>query len=287
MTYIFLCILFSTVILIVFKLANKFSIPVLPIILLNYLVAFLLGGILAIPVRLDLDQILKILPFAMLIGALFIGLFFIVSQTTALSGMTITSIASKMSVIIPAGFSLIYYGESTGWIKLAGMITALIALFLSVYKRSDRKIGWYFWVFPTILFLGNGILDSLLKYTQEEQLDHFNLYLFNSLVFGSALLIAFVLWMAQKSKWPKRSWSNKAVLLGSLLGVSNFGSLFAMVNALKSPIDSSLVFFFNNTGVVLASTLLGILVFREKLSRLNLAGILLALLALFLMSLPS
>ena len=285
MGYLILCILSSAIILTILKWAGIQKLNAFRIILTNYVVATGVALVLACPVNHSHEEILLVLPWAATIGIIFILMFLLVSKTTVISGMTITSIATKMSVVVPVLFSLIYYHESLGLIRLSGFGIALVALVLSVYSRNQARSGLLFWFLPVILFVGNGLLDSLLKFTQAEKLPDFDLYLFNMLVFGSALISGLLLspWLAFKSTTRKAL--QQEILLGILLGLVNLGSLVGMIMALRSSLPSSLVFILNNTAVVVLSTIIGILAFREKISKVNLAGILLALVAIVLVSL--
>ena len=80
---------------------------------------------------------------------------------------------------------------------------------------------------------------------------------------------------------------------GILLGLVNFGSIFFLVKTLnyqhplQGSIDSSVVFGINNIGIVTLSVLLGVLLFKERLSRINIAGILICILATFILTFAS
>ena len=70
---------------------------------------------------------------------------------------------------------------------------------------------------------------------------------------------------------------------GLLLGLANFGNIVFYVRAHQALADRpSLVFAAMNLGVVALGALVGTLAFREKLSRLNLAGVALAAVAIVL-----
>ena len=286
MLFIFLCVLFSTSILIIFKSAGNQNLPALPIIVINYFIAAALGFLLAGKEVFSQSFNYSCLPYALLIGLLFFILFLIVAKTTEISGMTITSIASKMSVVFPVLFSIIVYHESLGLIKLVGIVLALIALFTTVYQPTGLKNSLLYWLLPLTLFIGNGFLDSLLKYTQFEYLSDTNIFLFNGFVFGGALIIGFPVLIFRK-KTLRYKFNGKLVFMGILLGLVNFGSLWAMVKALNSHIDSSLVFIINNTGVVILAAIAGISFFKERLGILKLLGILLALLSIFLLTMQA
>ena len=57
--------------------------------------------------------------------------------TTQRSGLSVVSVATKMSVVIPVLFGLIYYKESLGFFKLLGISLALIAVYLSSIKSKS------------------------------------------------------------------------------------------------------------------------------------------------------
>ncbi len=80
------------------------------------------------------------------------------------------------------------------------------------------------------------------------------------------------------------------MLLGALLGAVNFGSIYFLVKTLNythpqhGTIDSSVVFEINNIGIVALSVILGMLIFQEKLSRINVAGITVCIIATILLA---
>ena len=79
-------------------------------------------------------------------------------------------------------------------------------------------------------------------------------------------------------------WKNLAA--GLLLGAINFGNILFYVQAHRAlPGQPAVVFASMNIGVVVLGTLVGVFAFREPLSRLNRAGIVLAILAIGLIAL--
>jgi multidrug transporter EmrE-like cation transporter len=73
-----------------------------------------------------------------------------------------------------------------------------------------------------------------------------------------------------------------------VLGVVNYASLLLLVMALgKGELPASLIFPLMNIGAILFATGAGILLFRERLTRLQWTGVALCVLALALMMLPS
>ena len=75
---------------------------------------------------------------AIIIGVLFIIMFFILGRSTQKAGMGITTIAGKMSVIFPIAFSILYDPEDVlSPLKLAGILVTLPGVLLTVFKKKQ------------------------------------------------------------------------------------------------------------------------------------------------------
>ncbi len=167
MEYIFLSILSASGIFAMFKLTDKKNLPTPSVITINYLVAYLIGFALYPENPLNaVSQAWFTMAFS--IGFLFIVFFFVIGLSSKYAGMSITSVAGKMSVIIPIAFSILYYKEALTSLKIAGMALALVSLFLTVYKSESKHsdAGLKRILLPILLFFGTGCIDSFIKYTQ-------------------------------------------------------------------------------------------------------------------------
>jgi len=72
---------------------------------------------------------------------------------------------------------------------------------------------------------------------------------------------------------------------GFLLGIPNYFSIYFFILALRiDGLDSSSIFIINNVSIVLLSTLLGIVCFKEKISPKNWIGIGIAILSILLIT---
>ncbi|MCG2420048.1 EamA family transporter [Aequorivita sp. F47161] len=281
-----LSILSSTMIFVVFKLFSKFKINTLHGLTFNYVTACFCGIIfqketvdfLAIPS-------FSWFPFALVLGALFIIVFNLMAITTQRSGLSVVSVATKMSVVIPIIFGLVYYNESLGFLKITGIILALIAVYLASIKTKDGiKIKRSNFIFPILVFLGSGIIDTTVKYLEGEFIAKHDIPIFSATIYAMAGVIGFVILAFQASKGNFK-FQFKNVLGGIALGIPNYFSIYFLVQALRSGIfDSSGVFTINNVAIVMFSTLVGILLFKEKLLVKNWIGIGLAVISIILIA---
>ena len=292
MHFLLLCILSSTAIFVIFKTIDRFKIPSFPVIVINYLCATILGFVIYSGPN-DPSAILESLwlPISALIGVLFILMFFLVAYSSRKAGLSVTTVASKMSVIFPIVFSLmIDPSDQLSLMKTAAVLFALGGVVLTVYKpdkvKSERSIIFV----PLLLFVGMGTVDSMVKLAQQKYVPDNETALFSAILFLNAFLsgiLAMFFYRKQLRQFLRlRVWA-----WGLLLGAVNFGSIFFLVKALNFrsatgfDMDSSVIFGANNISIVALSVLVGLLVFKEKLSLINWVGIVLSALALLLFTL--
>lgn len=284
MIYLLLSILSSSVIFTTFKITERFKTNLVKLITVNYLVAALLGfSFNHNPLSVSDALTSKWLPFALLIGFSFILMFFLIGYSTRLSGVAVTTIAGKMSMVIPILFSILYFSEKTTILKVSGLVLATVAVFLTSYRSVNKAKNLILFILPIAIFLGSGITDSIVKYAQNYFVPNSMSLLFPAMVFLTALLLG-LLFILINPKSISKSFTIVELIGGTILGIANFGSLYFFILALNnSKLDSSIVFGLNNICIVLFSILIGSIMFKEKLSRVNFSGVLMAVIAILIL----
>lgn len=286
MIFLLLSILSSSVIFVVFKLYNRFGINTLQAIIFNYFFAFS-AGLLVNAQPLDLQRIPSEawFPGTIILGFMFIAVFYLAALTTQRSGLSVVSVATKMSVAIPVLFGIFLYNESTGWLKISGIVLALIAVYLtSIKKKEGITIRKRNLIFPLLVFFGSGIIDTTIKFLEASYVSEEDVALFTSVIFGIAGCIGIFILVIQGLR-NNLNLSFKNVLGGIALGIPNFGSIYFLVLALRTNgMESSTVFPINNVAIVMISTLLGILLFKEKMLAKNWIGIGVAIVSIILIA---
>ena len=285
-----LSILASTFIFVLFRLFSRYSINTLQAIVVNYFVACSCG-IIGYQNSIELSAILNYdwFYFTLALGALFIIVFNLMAKTTQVSGLSVVSVATKMALVIPIGFGLWHYQEPLGSFKAAGIILALVAVYLvSVKKHSGVTLQKRNLLFPVLVFIGSGLIDTSLNFMQNDFITDKSLIpIFSSTIFMTAGVIGIMILVAQKIKGVLVL-ESKNVIAGIALGVPNYFSIYFLVEALGSDLlDSSGIFTLNNVAIVVISTLLGIIFFKEQLSVKNWIGIILAIMSIALVSLTA
>lgn len=221
---------------------------------------------------------------AILLGVLFITIFNVMALTAQRNGMSIASVASKMSVIIPIVFGIYIYNESAGLIKIAGIILALAAVYLASVKTKQNVPIQKSLLLPFILFIGSGIIETSLKYIETNYVEANGIPIFSATIFGSAGIIGMVI-IAIKTLRRTLNIDLKSLPAGLVLGIINYSSIFFLLKALQyDGAESSTIFTINNVTIVMLSALIGAGLFKERLSPKNIFGIILAIVSIVLIS---
>lgn len=283
MFYLLLSILSSTLILIIFKSLERFKIRIFNVIVINYIAASISGLFLyKTPISISEISTAPWLINSIILGIMLIILFYTIGLSSQKAGITITSIASKVSVIIPVLFSILYYSETITWIKILAIILGLTSIVLLVFKNKGFQIKNI--ILPALLFFGIGVLDSIIKYSQATYLDENTYSIFSGMSFTFAGIIGISLSFFNKNVLYDFA-KIKVWITGIILGLANFGSMYFLLIALnKSGLDSSVVFSINNLSIVMLSVIAAISIFKEKVSVLNWIGIILSLISLFVLT---
>ncbi|MDT0644492.1 EamA/RhaT family transporter [Zunongwangia sp. F363] len=286
MIYLLLSILSSSIIFVVFKLYNKFGVNTLQAIIVNYYIACTVGFFGYIK-NLEISEIpaQSWFPGTLILGVLFISVFYLAAITTQKSGLSVVSVATKMSVAIPVFAGIFLYKESTGIFKLSGIVLALVAVYLtSIKTREGLSIKKENLIFPLLVFLGSGIIDATINFLETTYVSETDVGLFSSTIFAIAGIIGTCILLGQAIA-GKLKLSLKNVLGGVALGIPNYFSIYFLVMALRNPgFESSVIFTMNHVGIVTVSTLVGIAFFHERLLRKNWIGIFLAILSIVLVA---
>ncbi|SDR98759.1 EamA family transporter [Gramella sp. MAR_2010_147] len=286
MIYLLLSVLSSTIIFVVFRLYKKFGINTLQAIVVNYFIACTVGFFGYIEGS-DFTQVPSEnwFPGALMLGVLFIVVFNLAAITTQKSGLSVVAVATKMSVAIPVLCGIFLYNESTGILKIIGILLALVAVYLTSIKTKEGiSIKKENLIFPLLVFLGSGIIDTSLKYLETSYVSETKVGLFSSTIFATAGCLGVIILVIQ-AFMGKLNITYKNILGGIALGIPNYYSIYFLVMALRSEgFESSTIFTMNHVAIVTVSTLAGILLFKEKLIRKNWIGLILAVISIILVA---
>jgi drug/metabolite transporter (DMT)-like permease len=282
MIWLMLSILLNTYIGIVFHLFKKFGLSNLQGIIINYLVCILTGMVFSGINPFVPEYFAKsYFPFAIVQGFCFFVIFYIISIAVQQVGISATQTANKLSLVIPVVAAYFLFHDSIGVLKMLGILLAGIAVIL-VSKKENSNGAKSSLLLPIIIFFGSGFLDSLTSFMQQKK--YFptpaDTSVYIMFCFASAFVFGGLFLLYQFSQ-KKETWNFKNVIGGVVLGIPNYFSIYTFIMALDAGLlQASALVPVNNIAVVFASTIFAIVLFKEKVIRINWIGLAIALVSI-------
>jgi len=276
MIYIFLSVCCSVFVSVLLKLAKRYEIDTRQAITWNYSIAGVLTLLIFKP---EIPQFSETLyPVYIALGLLLPSLFLILALSVQYTGIVKTDVAQRLSLFIPVLAAFLIFEEAYSLLKIAGIVIAIIAIIFSIPWQKQTESSNSYWIYPLIVFIGMGIIDILFKQIARTE----------NIPFTSSLLVVFtfafiisVLYLLYQMLINGLKPTIINFICGWILGIANFGNIVFYLKAHQTlSKQPSLVFSAMNIGVILLGSAVGVLLFREKLSRLNYAGIILALISI-------
>lgn len=281
MIYLLLSILFTTAVFLTIKEFQRYQLDNFQAIVVSYFVALGIGSwhsASAFSVSFVVAQ--SWVWGALVISTLFIITFNLMAITAQKGGLSVMSVANKMSVVIPISIGVFLYNEDVGVLKITGILLALLGVWFTSVKKGSAQFDKRYWYLPFFIFIGSGLADAIINHMQTHYVPHDVLDLFSTSLFLFCGIIGIVVLIVKKLL-GKLIFSLKSCVGGLILGVPNYFSIYYFLKALSQPnYESSLIFSANNLLVVLVSVLLGLFIYQEKLSKQNYFGLGMSVLAI-------
>ena len=286
MIYLILAILFSTGVFVAMRLFERFGLDNHQALMWNYVFASATGFIVCD--KFDTLPELVAEPWfglSILTGFWFIFTYLLMTASTQRSGVTVTSLSSKLSVVLPTLAGVVLFSETLNLVATMGIVLALVALVLVVGgKKNNVKTkgnGWMVTLLPVFIFFGTGTGDILMKITEQQNAVG-NLGFMIAFIYFVALIfgIIIVVWDIARGK---SRWQWKSAAGGIMLGVINYFSTFCVYNSMRC-FDNVVLFPIYNIGVVSLTAIVGWLLFKEKLTWKNYLGLGIAIIAVILIT---
>ena len=277
MIYLIISIVCSVTVAVLLKLAKRYKINIAQAVTWNYLFAIGLSWIFFRPALSDFS-LATIDSTYLALGILLPVIFWFLAYSVKHIGIAKTDIAQRLSLFIPLLASYFLFGEQFSSLKIAGLIIGFMAIFFTLYRKSGTKVPSAALLYPVIVFIGFGLIDTLFKkVAQIKDIPYTSslIIIFAIAFVISALSIAFQ-YINQKRKPELINF-----ICGCILGLFNFFNILFYLKAHAAMAENpSVVFAAMNMGVIILGSLVGIIVFKEKLNKINYLGLTLALLAI-------
>ena len=275
MLFLVLSILCSVIVGVIFKITRKYKGNPTQIVTFNYAIALALCYFTFSP---NLAEVDASAPWNIYIAIGILLPFVLLSLVASIKHMGIvkTDAAQRLSLFIPILAAWLIFKEEFNSYKVIGIIIGFMALLFILRKQSANTENK--WFFPAAVLLGFGVIDILFK----------QVALYTSLPYPTSLFVVFCVALSvaivisiYEIGIKKVKLEPKNILFGALVGIFNFGNILFYLKAHKAFAENpSTVFAGMNMGVIVLGSLVGLLFFKEKLSKINFIGIFLALISI-------
>lgn len=291
MNHLFLTIILITVLFVIFRLFTRYRVHTFYAVVINYYVCIVTGALFLskVPDQTDLPHEPDWVHWGIFTGALFVPCFYLMGLTVEKVSVTVSTVANKMSLVIPVVFSFLFLNKGPDDFSVLngiGIALALGSIVLTSLKKEAPAAGGAGTLgkllLPLSIFVMGGAIDTMVNYANYTYLKGeaqaiFPLVMFTTAaVTGTGVMLFHIIIGRRFPKW-------KDVAGGIVLGIPNYFSMYFLLKTLSDfNNDGALVYPVVNIGVIALAALSSVLLFRERLSPWNLCGICLSVVSLIL-----
>ena len=205
------------------------------------------------------------------------------SQTGSYSIMMVFNLSG--GIVIPAIVS-IFFGDKLSIIQIISILLIFVSVYMLSKKKDDVKNSAVFFVFCALLAICNGTYGALLNAQQQitsvEQKEEMVLY-----TFMISSIVAFITLIVKRKKGTLKAFKQTKkscfhLITCAIIAALAINLLVIILEIIESP---TLLYTFDNAGVMLMSFLISAIIFKEKITKINVIGCALMCTGLITMSL--
>lgn len=249
------------------------------IILGNYITCVLVGFLMLPDRSMVLHGSLSTLLFGVIGGFFFAAGLTAMQSSIRANGAALTAAFAKLGLVVTLGVSVLCFGERPGAVQLIGIALVFAALAL-IHGGAKKEEGGSFLLLLLVLLTGGGG-DAMSKvFEQLGGEGEGTLYFF--WLFLTAAVLAAVLAMRETRLTGKKILPGE-LAAGVLVGLPNYFSSWLLLLALER-MPALVVYPAASTGTILLVMVFSALLFHERITRRQMAGLGLILAALVLLN---
>ncbi|MBQ8202962.1 MAG: EamA family transporter [Clostridia bacterium] len=240
-----------------------------------------LSSVVWIIVLAPLSNLSNILPIEIIFGIIYgvVQALFLFFKMRAMSTgpISITSVVCNCSMLITTLFGIFVYDEKSSVLQIIGLVAILASVILCADPKSDMKMTFKWAIYCLFYFLFCAAVGIVFKVFGKTEGNGSNMIIVSAVTMVVLLLI---LSLATKEKF---SLSKKQAFYAVLAGI--LSCCYNRFNLILTANLPSVVFFpiFNGT-LVLFCTVVGAVIYKEKFSKMQLAGVIIGIVAIVLLS---
>lgn len=280
MLFLLLSICCSVAVGILFKISRRYNVTIPQVVTWNYVFAILLCYLFFSP---DTSEVNASSPWAIYAPLMLLmpSIFLFLALSIKHMGIVKTDTAQRLSLFIPILAAWFIFKEDFNTLKIIGLCVGFPAILMILSRQDTNKSNN--WIYPAIVLTGFGIVDIHFKQIALYTTLPYTTSLF--IVFCGSLVVSAIAATIQIVS-GKQKFGVINLGIGALIGIFNFGNILFYLKAHKAFAENpSTVFAAMNMGVIILGSLAGIIIFKEKVTKLNYFGLFLALTAIVIITL--
>ena len=275
MIYLILAILSSMLISVLMRVSEKYAKNNVTMLAFNYLMCAIMAAFYTRGAQFTTDGIGFAVVTGIISGALYLGSFMVLQWNIRKNGVVLPATFMRLGVIVPTVLAVVLFGEKPGIMQVVGVLIALAAIVIIQYSKSGEKrratAGLIF------LLLCGGVTDTTAKIY-----DHWGNPALESYFLLFIFIVALLLSIAVVA-YKKQSVTVADAVFGMLIGIPNYFSARFLLLSLGA-VPAVVAYPTYSVGTIVMITLAGLVIFREKLNRQRIIGLVMILCALALLN---
>ena len=277
MLYLILAIASSALVSIFIRLSENYVKNNISMLCMNYMMCLLLAvGYTGMDKVFETGEVFgTAIGLGVVNGILFLASFVLLQINVRRNGVVLSATFMKLGVLVPTLLSVIAFREKPEVQQVIGFLVALLAIVLINFEKGQGEAG--FKIGLILLLLGGGSGDAMAKIYDEVGAAQFEEQ-FLCFTFASALVLCVILAIKKQQKLTKTD-----ILFGLLVGIPNYFSARFLLKAVGE-VPAVVAYPTYSVATIVVISLVGMLCFKEKITKRQQVAIGIILVALVLLN---
>lgn len=244
--------------------------------------AALISGTVALILGLSFDALT--LGYSVLYGAALALSMHAGVTALSLGNMGIVSMIASFSLVVPTLWGIAVLGEQLGITGYVGLLLLVLSIVLLNVKKGSGRLSLKCWIYSLLTLLSNGIASVVQK---QHQVVYSGEYKTEFMLYAMVIAALIFTVMGIVKNRGQRSGEKKinyrpSLIFGAMAGVLNYLANYTVL-MLATVEDASVMFPVLSAGNAVGACLVGRIVFKERLTVLQMISILFGILSVVLL----
>lgn len=207
------------------------------------------------------------------------------AKALSIGNVSLTVLISNLSLVINVLVSYLFFGDSISGVRLIGILLTIVVFALSVDLKAGKGTNVKTWAVLAILTMfANAALGVTQKVLGESAFGGYN-RAYTAATYLTAAVMSCAVYGVLRLRGEKKTFAigKRAILLSAATGITL--GVFVVMNVYAlGVVEGTFLFPTFAGGVIILSTLSGVVLFKDKFSIKQIIGVLIGIVAVVLMN---